>query len=1227
MLNTLARWLGYTKATDPRAWTQAAMRMGGGNRGEPPPFNYDAAVQHYASWVFAAATINANAVASLPLRLYIRAGKGSRQKLFTTRPVTRSRKAYLLGDGRQTPSLSVLRKAAEIGSDFEEVVDAHPILTLLARSNPFINGYDACVLRVVWQELCGNAYLHVVTGKLGTPAQLWPMPPQWVRILPDEQQFIAGYLYGRNTAQEVEFKPDEVIHFRRPNPRDLWYGMGKLEAAWGAASANVAVHAMDLSTFKNNARPDYLLSVKGQASEDELDALEERIKTKFKGPTRGGHFLVSSSDIDLKPLSFPPKDIVGREDIVEEIAACFGVPVTMLKANDPNLASARQGFQSWREMTVLPLARMDEEVLNQRLLPMFDLGSDDAVLAYDNPVAADEQLELTRRQSAVSSGWMTPNEARMEQGLEPLDDPHADMLHVGGMPLGGPAGGPGIGGPGLPLSGLGAGEALPALPAGAPASPPALPAPEDEETPVAEVAAGEPVANTALNGAQISSLVNLAGSARSGELPADSAKAIAIAAFPGISEAAIAAIFDPIVAAGPVAAAPAEAAPAEQKSDDCVSRKVRTLLAEGYEQEQAVAIAISMCEDEAGRRTKAIEDIDTVPPKGVQANARRALKVRESKPESQRGMTAVGIARARDLANGAALSERTIRRMLAYFDRHQSDKKGETWDEQGKGWQAWNGWGGDAGWSWARRKVEEFDRARDRKGKSLDAVCEECGDDLATAGYAFCSDCLPIVAPSGSITKDCGTGAGGFKPGNTCGEEDGGGSDDDEDDDGGGSGGKDDGGKDDVQDEVDAATESDIEVDDSDESEAGSADEMFAAVMGQGPEARKAQLAIVQREGISQNSQLQESTLELAEEGFFEDGFADLTLTGTSDPGLMESLVKDEGDTRADPQFQRDCIVDTIGWATDLDEKLRPSYGGLGDSPRDAIITMQMNGEARPEQASIAMYAGNVHYRWMNRALREGTDAMSAIDAEFGGKAGYGGKGGEGAEIDLPNVSKLLTSMARAYVDDYDANDGDIEIPTIKDWRGKELPADEALRKLDGEMRKLQKQIDANPSDREKLTARWRPRVAQVVNAVADSAMADLRMSASQQLLPDSAPPIRVTRGLNVDNAAAEVLFESIDTAKTIRMDGMISASLDDEVSRAFAANQLPNRRTRPRSVMFTISTRHGLPTNPAEAEIILPPGDFKVTGVRTVRNGATETKFVELEALRPKPAEEDGDA
>ena len=108
---------------------------------------------------------------------------------------------------------------------------------------------------------------------------------------------------------------------------------------------------------------------------------------------------------------------------------------------------------------------------------------------------------------------------------------------------------------------------------------------------------------------------------------------------------------------------------------------------------------------------KKYDHIDFKPPEGARKAAERALRRRKDKPQSQRGMTAVGIARARDLIAGKTLSPETVRRMLAYFTRHEVDKQGSTWDEYGKGRQAWDGWGGDAGFAWARKVVEQMNAA------------------------------------------------------------------------------------------------------------------------------------------------------------------------------------------------------------------------------------------------------------------------------------------------------------------------------------------------------------------------------------------------------------------------------------------------------------------------------------------------------------------------------------
>lgn len=91
------------------------------------------------------------------------------------------------------------------------------------------------------------------------------------------------------------------------------------------------------------------------------------------------------------------------------------------------------------------------------------------------------------------------------------------------------------------------------------------------------------------------------------------------------------------------------------------------------------------------------------PPQDVRSAAKRGLKLRE---QFKRGGTMVGVARARDLSNGASVSASTIMRMVSYFARHEVDKKGRGWAPGSEGYPspgriAWLLWGGDPGRRWA----------------------------------------------------------------------------------------------------------------------------------------------------------------------------------------------------------------------------------------------------------------------------------------------------------------------------------------------------------------------------------------------------------------------------------------------------------------------------------------------------------------------------------------------
>mgnify|MGYP003111562819 CR=1 FL=1 len=119
--------------------------------------------------------------------------------------------------------------------------------------------------------------------------------------------------------------------------------------------------------------------------------------------------------------------------------------------------------------------------------------------------------------------------------------------------------------------------------------------------------------------------------------------------------------------------------------------------------------------DNLKQEFKDLQDIDTKPTKGMIEEAEKGLEWRR---EYGRGGTQVAVARATNIKNGDNLSFDTISRMNSFFARHEVDKKAEGFypGEEGfpsAGRIAWALWGGDAGQSWASKKVKEIEGVRE----------------------------------------------------------------------------------------------------------------------------------------------------------------------------------------------------------------------------------------------------------------------------------------------------------------------------------------------------------------------------------------------------------------------------------------------------------------------------------------------------------------------------------
>ena len=110
------------------------------------------------------------------------------------------------------------------------------------------------------------------------------------------------------------------------------------------------------------------------------------------------------------------------------------------------------------------------------------------------------------------------------------------------------------------------------------------------------------------------------------------------------------------------------------------------------------------------RYNVSMADINLTPSDGMVAAAKRALKWHE---DGKRGGTIIGVTRAGQLSRRENLSPRTVKRMFSFFSRHEVDKKAKGFNSGEEGFPspgrvAWDMWGGDAGFSWSRKKVNQL---------------------------------------------------------------------------------------------------------------------------------------------------------------------------------------------------------------------------------------------------------------------------------------------------------------------------------------------------------------------------------------------------------------------------------------------------------------------------------------------------------------------------------------
>jgi len=367
------------------------------------------------------ATINATVMSMACLRLYRAKRAGG--------TVTRSKAAWLRGGGAGAKAAMYAETAGEV----EEVND-HPVLTMLRRPNPKQTGSEWTVETFRHKWLFGNALMMKLIGS-GQVVGLVNMFPQFVRVQPDEDDLVGGYWYGREATEERFIDADGVIHTKFcPSLHNPYWGEGPLERVIREMDLQEYAIAAEISRWQRGGYPGGHLSL-NEATGDQVKLAREEFRRRHVGADKTGDTLITTK------ASYTPfanahemEYVQGMEYIDRRIEQAFGVPESLRRLNEANLASSLTGNKQYIELTIGPALAANAEQWTELLLPEFGVEPGEMWFAYDELSAASKEETRQDVTMYVDKGVWTINDALEEMGFDGIGEA-GDVRRYNGVPL------------------------------------------------------------------------------------------------------------------------------------------------------------------------------------------------------------------------------------------------------------------------------------------------------------------------------------------------------------------------------------------------------------------------------------------------------------------------------------------------------------------------------------------------------------------------------------------------------------------------------------------------------------------------------------------------------------------------------------------------------------------------------------------------------------------------
>jgi len=330
-------------------------------------------------------------------------------------------------------------KVLDTSGDQPEQVDADNALRqLLLQPNPWEAYSDYVEHWVGDMYLGGRSFQRATIATMGgsrEASELVLMRPDNMTVdvnagaAPED---VLTYVHGRGK-DEKTYTSEEVLPIAFFSPGDeILVGQSPLSAAIPGISGGTAGRKWNISLLENGAMPSGAVTIpEGVFLDPEgKQGLREQLRASSQGVSNAGNILLLDGGSEFSQMSLSPADMdwtAGLAMNKRDIATVCKVPSLLVGDNEAKTyANYHEARVALYLEAILPLADRLLDNWNSWLSPKF---GDNLVIALDLSDVEALREDVDALWSRVDSfTWMTPNEKRAAIGLQPFDDPMADVI-------------------------------------------------------------------------------------------------------------------------------------------------------------------------------------------------------------------------------------------------------------------------------------------------------------------------------------------------------------------------------------------------------------------------------------------------------------------------------------------------------------------------------------------------------------------------------------------------------------------------------------------------------------------------------------------------------------------------------------------------------------------------------------------------------------------------------